>query len=161
MRKNKRMILSNNYILNEEEVKQLCIDFECSVNELDEELNFQFECLHHDLINELKQINTNEIIAIADLGLWNGRKLGYKVLNNLEDILYTNCDYIDLYSENGNIKLKGSHHDGTNYIVFREFKDNISEEQKDNFLNKIYNGKCNNKDISRYTKSINVYFENY
>ena len=39
-------------------------------------------------------------------------------------------------------------------MIFRMFKEGLSQEQKDNFLNKIYNGKATKKDITRYTKSL-------
>lgn len=99
----------------------------------------------------------NPILVIADLGLWNGRKQGYKIIKsgNIKDILYSDCDYVEWYSDGYNIKAKMSHHDGTNYMEYREIKDNV---HIDTLLNKIYNG----DDISRsilnhYTKSILPY----
>ena len=57
------------------------------------------------------------ILAIADLGLWNGRVRGYKVVNSLEDILYSDCDYAEWWCDS-QLRSKQSHHDGTNYITY-------------------------------------------
>ena len=105
-------------------------------------------------------IDTNRLIAIADLGLWNGRVSGYKLLNhNLSEILDYNGGVQDIkvYSDGYNIRQVGAHHDGRNYVLFREFKRGLSQTQIDNFLNKIYEGKCTSKDISRYTTSLLPY----
>ena len=99
-------------------------------------------------------LNEN-IVCIADLGLWNGRKMGYKILRpNLESIFevpYLTSLYVD---KRGNVRGTGNHHDGTNYYLFREWKDNLSDSQKETFLNKIYYEKVTSQDISRYTKSL-------
>lgn len=100
-------------------------------------------------------ISCDEIIAIADLGLWNGRRTGYKIIgNNVKDILYSDCDFCEWYADAYNIKSKMIHHDGTNYIIYRMLKNNLSIEQKDNFFDALYNGRCNNRMLSYYTQSI-------
>lgn len=103
-----------------------------------------------------------KIIAIADLGLWDGRRLGYKELDTLTDLSTCCQDYntleIDRYK---NLTLTAVHHDGTNYITFRELKTDLTDEQIYNFENKIYYGKATKKDITRYTKSIGKYFLEY
>lgn len=99
---------------------------------------------------------SNDIIIIADLGLWNGRKQGYKIIEsgNIKDILYSEADYVKWYSDGYNIRCNAHHHDGTNYYLYREFKD-ISDTQKENFLEKIYNGEeISSSMLSRYTRSI-------
>ena len=50
--------------------------------------------------------------------------------------------------------MTGHHHDGTNYVLYREWKDNITDAQKANFENAIYHGILTSKDITRYTKSL-------
>lgn len=99
---------------------------------------------------------SNDIIVIADLGLWNGRKQGYKIIEsgNIKDILSSEADYVKWYSDGYNIRCDAHHHDGTNYYLYREFKD-ITETQKENFLEKIYNGEeITSNILSRYTRSI-------
>lgn len=98
-----------------------------------------------------------ELIAIADIGRWNGRVSGYKIIKDLPDVLYSSCDYERVYVDsNGDLRKDESHHDGSNSILYRYFKDNLTEEQKDNFLDKIYNGECTQKDITRYTRKAGV-----
>lgn len=99
---------------------------------------------------------SNTIICIADLGLWNGRKPGYKIIGNrISDCLYSDADintwYID---KNGDFCCDAIHHDGINYYRYRVFKDNISEDQINNFCYKVYDGVVTSKDISRYTRRI-------
>lgn len=96
----------------------------------------------------------NPILVIADLGLWNGRKQGYKIIEsgNIKDILYDECDYVKWYSDGHNIKAIASHHDGTNYYEYREIRDmdNIR-----NLLELIYCGKkISRSKLNYYTKSI-------
>ena len=97
---------------------------------------------------------SNPILILGDVERWNGRVQGYKVIEsgNIKDILYSECDSIKWYSDGYNIKGIGYHHDGTNYMEYREIKDNINIE---NFLNKIYNGeKISRRSLNYYTKSI-------
>lgn len=93
------------------------------------------------------------LIAIADLGRWNGRFGGYKEIKNLKDVLYSSCDYERVYVDsNGDLRKEESHHDGSNSILYRYWKDGLTEEQRENFMSKIYNGECTQKDITRYTR---------
>lgn len=118
-----------------------------------EERNFLAEMDYSDEKDNLYKLLPNNILCIANLGLWNGRKSGYKVLdNNLNSILNQACgDYYHVYYDGYNIVAKDSHHDGTNYYTFRLIKDNVNIE---NLLTKLYNGKATNKDINNYTKSL-------
>lgn len=49
------------------------------------------------------------------------------------------------------------YHDGTNHYLYRKIKESVSDEQLENFLDKIYTGSCTKADISRYTKSIGTH----
>lgn len=111
-----------------------------------------------DEIENLSSVDDyGELIAIADVGRWNGRASGYKKIKSLPDVLYSSCDYERVYVDsNGDLRKDESHHDGSNSILYRYFKDNLTEEQKDNFLDKIYNGECTQKDITRYTRKAGV-----
>lgn len=105
----------------------------------------------------------NKVIAIADLGLWSGRCIGYNLGGcDLSVITDFSNDIIDIeyYVEDGNFKSSMSHHDGTNHIIYREFKSNISEEGIDHFCNLLYNGKAKKHHINYYTKSVEHYFRN-
>lgn len=106
---------------------------------------------------ELKHVSEGEVIAIANLGRWNGRCSGYKELNSLEDVIYSSCDYERLYVDsNGDMRKDESHHDGNNSILYRYWKEGITEQQRENFLNKIYNGEVTSKDITRYTRKAGI-----
>lgn len=101
--------------------------------------------------------DSGELIAIADIGRWNGRFSGYKKIESLPDVLYSSCDYERVYVDsNGDLRKEESHHDGNNSILYRYLKESLTEEQKDNFLDKIYNGECTQKDITKYTRRAGV-----
>lgn len=98
----------------------------------------------------------DEIIVIGDLGLWYGWRFGYKVINsgNISDCLYDDDDYCEWYCDRYDMRFKGSNHDGNNYYLYRTWAKNLSENQKENFLEKVYRGRVTHKDILRYTRSI-------
>ena len=116
--------------------------------------HFWNECYFDDSLSELKHVDEGcGLVAIANLGRWNGRFAGYKEIKSLADIMYTSCDYEKVYVDsNGDIRKEESHHDGNNSILYRYWKEGLTDGQKDNFLNKIYNGECTQKDITRYTR---------
>lgn len=67
-----------------------------------------------------KKVN-GAIVAFADLGFWNGRRTGIKVMgNNLNSIVdVCGCDDIKLYCDRYNVKSDLTHHDGTHHLTFR------------------------------------------
>ena len=99
------------------------------------------------------------IIAIADLGLWNGRVSGYKELNsnNIKDCLsgFDSCEYHEWYvDKHGDFRCVAAHHDGTNYILYRAYRDDATDEQIEEFLDKIYNGNATQEDIDATTRRL-------
>lgn len=97
------------------------------------------------------------ILKCADLGLWNGRKTGYEVINsgNIKDCLYSYCDYAEWFvDKRGDFHCKAIHHDGTNYYLYRSFKKDITETQKNNLLSKLYMGTVTRRDITRLTNRL-------
>lgn len=118
-----------------------------------EECDFNNQVWLDDTETDLRHCDRRELVAIANLGRWNGRYSGYKILKSLSDALYTSCDDEELYIDaNGDLRKSESHHDGNNSILYRYWKEGLTDKQKDNFLNKIYNGECSQKDITRYTR---------
>lgn len=111
---------------------------------------------YEDSMRDLDINLSGRIIVIAKLGLWNGTRSAYKFLsNNMKSVLTCACgDEYELYCDARDMRAVDSHHDGTNYYLFREVKPEIGEKALDNFLNKIYNGNFDQKDITRYTRSI-------
>ena len=146
------VIWSNDY----ETIEAIRKDLE---NEEDKEVNFyQASFLNSDYLEDerinLSGIKSNDIVAIADLGLWNGRRVGYKLFDNVKSCLYSDCDEVEWYCDGYDFKAIMRHHDGTNYVVYRERKSGFSEYAWNNFLNKIFDGTVTKSDISRYTKSL-------
>lgn len=124
-----------------------------------------------DMINEVnnnyfddERCNLNlptegRIIEIADVCLWNGRRMGYNLLNehNIRACLNfkQDCEYGEWWVDShNNLRSSQTHHDATHYILYREVKPEISSDQLDNFCWKLYNGKATSKDITKYTRAI-------
>ena len=97
------------------------------------------------------------IIVIGDLGRWNGRVSGYKMIDsgNIKDCLYSDTDYTEWYVDKyGDLRADAVHHDGTNHYLYRVFKDGVTDTQIENLQDKIYNGKATRADITRVTKRL-------
>ena len=97
------------------------------------------------------------ILVVGDLGLWNGRRMGYKEIQsgNIRDCLYSDTDYVTWFVDrNGDFRCDAIHHDGTNHYLYRVYKDGVSETQIDNLKEKIYYGKATRADIVRVTRRL-------
>ena len=96
------------------------------------------------------------ILAIADLGLWNGRKQGYKILDESANSIFSiSEDYNEYYSDGYNIRANCIHHDGTNHILYRVIREDRNIQ---NLLDAIYNGEeITRKKLNYYTKSLYPY----
>lgn len=115
--------------------------------------------LDDERVNLDIQLNA-PIVVIGDLGLWDGRRMGYKLINsgNIKDCLYDNNDCVEWWvDERNNLRAISSHHDGTNYHLYRVFKENATATQRKNFLDKVYHGKVTSRDITRYTRRLGDY----
>ena len=113
-----------------------------------------------DLYTEFKNVLTNgPIIIIADLGLWNGRKNGYKDLNSdkVSDCFTSigGADYhrwfIDQY---GDLRCDAYHHDGTNHCLFRAYCNGLSDEQIEDLHDLILSGELDRAEMQRLTESV-------
>ena len=95
------------------------------------------------------------IIAFADLGLWNGRKQGYRIMGtNINNIFDVSADHNEWYGDGNNIRSIHAHHDGTNYVLFRVAKNMESAKR---ICEKIYNGEIDEKGFRKRTKSLYPY----
>ena len=97
------------------------------------------------------------ILVVGDLGLWRGRRMGYKEIpsGNIRDCLYSDYDYTTWYvDKNGDLRCDDTHHDGTNHYLYRVYKDNVSQTQKDRLKEKIYSGTATRADIVRVTRRL-------
>jgi hypothetical protein len=112
------------------------------------------------LDDERVNLNIQEaqpIIVIADLGRWNGRFQGYKMIEsgNIKDCLYSDTDYSEWYVDKlGDLRADAIHHDGTNHYLYRAFKDGTTSEQIERLQDKIYLGVATRSDITRVTKRL-------
>lgn len=114
---------------------------ECELNGVEYDENglyyMAYELNDHYLKDERANLDIdipNGIIAIVDLGLWFGRRSGYKEIgNNIADCLYYNTN---------------------DFVVFKAWKDGVTDEQKENVMDALYCGKCTNRMLRRYTRNI-------
>jgi len=95
------------------------------------------------------------IVAFLDLGLWDGRHQGGGIIgSNVKDILRSECDYLDWYCDRYNVHCRASHHDGTNYYLYRVAK---SREQAENLINAIAYKGMTKEQFMKVTKSLRPY----
>ena len=87
----------------------------------DELYTIMYKSNAENLYDERENLNIQlprEIIVIGDLGLWNGRAHGYKMIEsgNIKDCLQSDCDMNEWYVDKfGDLRCTAVHHDGTNY----------------------------------------------
>lgn len=111
------------------------------------------EYLYDERMN-LDRVVEGRILVIADLGLWNGRRSAYKIVEsgNIKDILGFTYDYAEFYGDGYNIRGTEVHHDGTNHYLYRVIRE---DRNIVNLLNDIWDGKeYTMKKLNYYTKSL-------
>ena len=157
-----RVIWNSEPDTSDEAIQSYRNGFESMEGLTDEEI---VECLQEDTILWYSDERANldiqldhPILAIADLGLWFGRRSGVKVINgNIADILKTHCgDIVKYYADAYNVRCRDVHHDGVNYYLFRELRG--TEEQCWPLIEAV----MNQKEVSRtllnhYSRSILPY----
>ena len=111
--------------------------------------------LKDEICNLNVALNDN-VVAIATLSLWNGTVTGFRLMRaNLNAIFDYGEDYNTYYVDGyKNVCCDAIHHDGTNHVVYRVWKDGLSDTQKANFLKAIREGKYTSAMISRYTRRL-------
>lgn len=136
---------ANDCVLTEEQKESLAYDWAVD--------NFNYEKESLDNIN--LKYNT-PLIAVANLGRWSGRCIGYKEIDEISDFINWNgrYDFVEVYADRYNVNAILSDHDGTTYATLRQIKPNRSY---DNFTEKLLN--CRNeaeakKLITSYTVSV-------
>ena len=121
--------------------------------------NYIYEELDHYIDDERMNLDVTtdgRILVVADLGLWYGRRQGYRILDgNVKNILSADVDYVEWYSDGYNIKATAAHHDGTNYYEYRVIREDRNIQ---NLLDAIYNGEeITRKKLNYYTRSLEPY----
>ena len=97
------------------------------------------------------------ILVIGDLGLWFGRRSGYKEIpsGNIRDCLFSDTDYTTWYVDKlGDLRCDAVHHDGTNHYLYRQIRSEIGPAARRNFYDKIQSHTLTRKDINHYTLPI-------
>ncbi len=109
---------------------------------------------------EILDVSVGEdIIAICDIGRWNGRMLGCKAVNSslISDCLYPmkDCEYYEWYVDRqGELRSEQRHHDGTNYILYRKWKKDVGDDDKSILFEKFCDGTVSREDIDRVTDKL-------
>lgn len=130
---------------------------DCDPEDENDIYNWMVETNEEYLCDErlnLNKIVDGRILVIADLGLWNGRRKGYRIINsrNIKDILYCTEEYAEFYGDGYNIRCVETHHDGTNYYLYRMIRE---DRNIDNLLDAIYKGEeISRSKLNYYTKSL-------
>jgi hypothetical protein len=119
---------------------------ECLCNAIEEEVEDRYNDENSRiLVDEGENLasldSPGPIIAIATIGTWRGDRFGYKKIGDeICDILKSthNYDGSEIFAEKSDIdrkqgsfdiKCRGVHHDGTNYITFRSLKDGVDLDE--------------------------------
>ncbi len=150
--KQKRIIWTNN------DYDEWCEAMQDEITE--DEINpetYYGECeinLDAERANLKKEVD-GYIIAFANLGLWNGRVNGAKLIGtSVADILSSECDYCTWYCDPFNVKFEGVHHDGTNYALYRVARSKHHAEHLANLI--AYHG-MTEESFRRATESLRPY----
>lgn len=110
-----------------------------------------------DVRDDLNVQLTQPIIVIADIGRWNGRVSGYRIIEskNIKDCLFSEYDYTTWYvDKNGDFRCEAHHHDGTNHYLYRVFRENASDFARQMLTDGLYDGKAMQASIERYTRRL-------
>lgn len=95
-----------------------------------------------DLLTNIKYDKKNNVdcVVVGTVGRWNGNfDIEPKHFSTLRDALIAcvqNCDYIVITEEDGAIKVKGVHHDATNYFTIHKLNE------------KGYDAHCEDEDLN-------------
>lgn len=157
--KEDRHIIWSNYDLDYEDWRD---DLEAEYPELteDERIALMYEINGDYLDDERVNLNiqlTQPILVIGDLGLWYGRRSGYKEIEsgNIRDCLYADTDYSTWYVDKlGDLRCDAVHHDGTDHYLYRAYKDGVRESQIDLLKDKLYRGIATRADVTRITRRL-------
>lgn len=152
-------IIWSNYYLDYENWRD---DLEAEYPDMteDERIALMYEINSDYLDDERMNLDvqlTQPILVIADLGLWHGRRMGYKEIQSgkICDCLFSDTDYSTWYVDKlGDLRCDAIHHDGTNHYLYRTYKDGVRESQIDLLKEKLYRGIATRADITRITRRL-------
>ena len=140
----------------------MLIDYPDEASREEEGIEINYERYHEDcgiyLNDERANLDVEVdgwIVAFGVLGLWDGNhNAGCTFGNKVKNILKSECDYLDWYCDRYNVRCRASHHDGTNYYLYRVAKD---REQAKRLVDAIaYNG-MTEEAFRKATRSLRPY----
>lgn len=157
--KEDRHVIWSNYDLDYEDWRD---DLEAEYPELteDQRIALMYEINGDYLDDERVNLNiqlSQPILVIGDLGLWYGRRSGYKEIEsgNIRDCLYADTDYSTWYVDKlGDLRCDAIHHDGTDHYLYRAYRDGVRESQIDLLKDKLYRGIATRSDVTRITRRL-------
>ena len=157
--KEERHVIWSNYGLDYEDWRD---DLEAEYPDLseNERISLMYEINGDYLDDERTNLNvqlSQPILIVGDLGLWNGRRMGYKEIpsGNIRDCLYSDTDYSTWYVDRlGDLRCDAIHHDGRNFYLYRVYKDSASPSQIELLKEKLYRGIATRADITRVTRRL-------
>ena len=126
----------------------------------DERIALMYEINNDYLDDERANLNvqlSQPILVIGDLGFWHGRRMGYKEIDsgNIRDCLFSDTDYSTWFVDKlGDLRCDAIHHDGTNHLLYRTYKDGVRESQIELLKEKLYCGTATRADITRVTRRL-------
>ena len=115
----------------------------------EEGINFQDE-----------QINLNVpvdgyVVAFVDMGRWNGRPKGAKVMGDkVNSIFNVMEDYNKFYCDRWNVRSDLTHHDGTHHCLYRVA---ASRDAAESLVEQIAYGGLTEEQFKKRTKSLRPY----
>lgn len=120
------------------------------------------EDLHECITPEIDRHAPHGIAVFADLGLWNGRRRGVKIVDSFKEVLSL-CDdlmYVTIETTPQGIEVTAPHHDGTNYYTIRALTEagaNRFSDYGDELEQSLIHGSP--RTLRRYTKNIKNLWE--
>mgnify|MGYP001636676278 FL=1 len=126
-------------------------------DELIEKMNDINDSYIDDERANLDIVTGTETIAIADIGRWDGRYMGYSEIKSgkISDCLYSPHDYSEWYVDaDKEFRCTDVHHDGRNHILYRKYKETATEDEIEHLKDLIYDGKVTQKDIDAVTEPL-------
>ena len=152
-------IIWSNYDLDYEDWRD---DLEAEYPNLSEQerISLMYEINDRYLDDERMNLDvqfSQPILVIADLGLWHGRRMGYKEIasGRISDCLYSDTDYSTWYVDRlGDLRCDAIHHDGTNHYLYRTYKPGVRQSQIEKLKEKLYFGTATRADITRITRRL-------
>lgn len=99
----------------QDELEAAIIDF------LEQNAQWDLDDLIWEINHQEKKEGVKEYVVKANLGLWNGRAEGGKVISGLRRVFQmTSEDYTKIYIKNKRLHVEAVHHDGTNYYDIKQ-----------------------------------------